>query len=73
MEEIPSGYAMPTSLVVGQGKIQDQDVVVLDLEVIVPDENQLEPQRAVLVFVPTDAAKVAALISEAIVVGEEVK
>lgn len=72
VEEIPEGYAVPLSVIVRSGKIQDQDVLVLDMAVVAVEDNTAsDPMRAVLVLTPEDAATLAAnILAEA---GEENK
>lgn len=71
MQEIPDGYTIPTEFTVWTAAIGEQDVIVFDITVVVPNHD-MEPQRAILVLTPEDAAKVALDINNAVqTAGEE--
>lgn len=68
MEEIEEGYAVPVSMKVWWAMIGEQPVVACDFEVVV--QGNVEPQRALLVFTPEDAASLADTINKAVTAGE---
>lgn len=63
-DEIPNGYALPVSVEVRLGEVQEQQVIVMDMTVVaVNDGVASEEQRAVLVLTPEDAKTVAFLLN----------